>query len=371
MFSVEPLAHQYEPPRSVADIVSTLPGLAAVLLLFALNLLGSIYFRRKDEAERQRFVDEGGADAMETAGIALPGLGMSPADSKRKELPPSEDVAVRKPTALFDPKKTSDFWGLQPVPEVALSGVKTIDKVVKPGGKLVVTMTRSAQTPPPRRSVCRDLHHTLCAAPLLAPLLAHVSRRRLHYHQLPPSLRAVHNAISHISNNIKVFAAARLGAPEIRSTGMKSGLPSLEIFRTTADGERVDICSVDCRDGLRIASQAEWNALDKSKSNATQSVPCTALITSLAEWLVFCRSALDVKDDMAVELLDSRTTLPLMNIAENNYVTAAPWVTTPIRYGGFFGFCKTEREVLTGIGTHQVEALSAHAQAAPNVERVP
>ena len=154
----------------------------------------------------------------------------------------------------------------------------------------------------------------------------------------------MHNATFHISNNIKAFAASRLGAPELDSPGMKHGLPVLEIFKLKC-GKRAVIATVDCEDGLQVMSQSEWAALDNDK----QSIACTALITNLAEWLVFCRLAMATKDDMAVELLDERTQIPLLKVVENDYVEAAPWVTTRIRHGGFvifgYGFWRKERDI--------------------------
>eukprot|EP00966_Prymnesium_polylepis_P334038 7389445-Prymnesium_polylepis.2 len=157
----------------------------------------------------------------------------------------------------------------------------------------------------------------------------------------PCPSRAVHNAIFHISNNIRAFAAARLGAAEIDTPGLKEGLPIVEIFRTTPNGGRAVIAAIDCVDGLKVVSKAEWAGLDTN----SQPTSCTALIASFAEWLVFCHQALKVKDDMALELLDSRTVLPLMSVSANDFTTAAPWVTTRVRYGGLFGFCQTERDM--------------------------
>lgn len=65
---------------------------------------------------------------MEAAGIALPGLSPDGA-SQRKDLPPAAEAAVRKPRVLLSTRKVKDFWGLQSVPQVATTGVKTIDKV--------------------------------------------------------------------------------------------------------------------------------------------------------------------------------------------------------------------------------------------------
>ena len=78
----------------------------------------------------------------------------------------------------------------------------------------------------------------------------------------------MHNAIFHIANNIKGFAAARLGAPEIDSPGMREGLPVIEIFRTTstAANGRAVIARVDCVEGLTVLSRPEWEALDKQPS---------------------------------------------------------------------------------------------------------
>ena len=72
---------------------------------------------------------------------------------------------------------------------------------------------------------------------------------------------------------------------------------------------------------------------------------CTALISSFAEWLIFCGNALKIKDDVKLEVIDSRTVLPLIGIASDDYSVAAPWVTTRVRYGGIFGYCQAEREI--------------------------
>ena len=78
----------------------------------------------------------------------------------------------------------------------------------------------------------------------------------------------LHNAIFHIANNIKGFAAARLGAPEIDSPGMREGLPVIEIFRTTSSAAngRAVIARVDGVEGLTIVSRQEWEALDEPPS---------------------------------------------------------------------------------------------------------
>ena len=157
-----------------------------------------------------------------------------------------------------------------------------------------------------------------------------------------PPCGIVHNAIFHISNNIKTFAAARLGAAEIDSPGIKEGLPTIEVFRIASGGHRNVIAAVDCVDGLKIISKEEWSGLD---SNSSERIPCTALIANFAEWLVFCREALKVKDDIEMGLLDSRTVLPLVDISASDYTSAAPWVTTRVRYGGFFGYWQTERDL--------------------------
>ena len=88
--------------------------------------------------------------------------------------------------------------------------------------------------------------------------------------KLAASVTKMHNAIFHISNNIKGFAAARLGAPEIDSPGMRDGLPVVEIFRSTSSAAngRAVIARVDCVDGLTVLVQSDWEALDGSSSMA-------------------------------------------------------------------------------------------------------
>jgi len=281
------------PSIVAANSTTVVLAAAAVIGLLVFSFISLLIFRVYDLMEEKYYARFSGAEALQQAGVALPGLSPNVSGAQRKVLPPSAQVASRKPAVLVNPKKDKDFWGLQSVPDIALSGVKTIDKVVKPGGALCVSVTK------------------------------------------------MHNAIFHISNNIKSYAAGRLGAPQIESPGMKHGLPMLDIFKTRATGERDLIATIDCKDGLSILSNVEWASLD----NAAGRVPCTELIRSLADWLVFCRVALDTKDDMAVELLDDRTAIPLVKVADNDYVLAAPWVKTRIRYGGFLGFCRTEREI--------------------------
>ena len=164
----------------------------------------------------------------------------------------------------------------------------------------------------------------------------------MRWYRLATLAWTVHNAVFHISNNIKAFAAARLGAAEVDSPGMREGLPTVEIYKMGPDGKRSIIARIDCVDGLVIVSDAEWMAMD---NGIVQKVPCTKLVESLAEWLVFCRIALETKEDMALELLDPRTVIPLVTISDNGYSEAAPWVTTRIRYGGFLGFFRRERDV--------------------------
>lgn len=318
---------------------------AAVIGLLVFSFISLLIFRVYDLMEEKYYARFSGAEALQQAGVALPGLSPNVSGAQRKVLPPSAQVASRKPAVLVNPKKDKDFWGLQSVPDIALSGVKTIDKVVKPGGALCVSVTKSARmhlSPHHQHMRVRPDTNTPLSTNTL-PAGAHMPAQLF---PLACSLacahsRAVHNAIFHISNNIKSYAAGRLGAPQIESPGMKHGLPMLDIFKTRATGERDLIATIDCKDGLSILSNVEWASLD----NAAGRVPCTELIRSLADWLVFCRVALDTKDDMAVELLDDRTAIPLVKVADNDYVLAAPWVKTRIRYGGFLGFCRTEREI--------------------------
>ena len=70
--------------------------------------------------------------------------------------------------------------------------------------------------------------------------------------KLAVSVTKMHNALFHIANNIKGFAAARLGAPEIDSPSMREGLPIVEIFRTSSNAPngRAVIARADCVDGL-------------------------------------------------------------------------------------------------------------------------
>ncbi len=71
-----------------------------------------------------------------------------------------------------------------------------------------------------------------------------------------------------------------------------------------------------------------------------------SLVESLADWLVFCRTALRTKEDMDISLLDERTSLPLVAVDETSeYAQSAAWVTTPIKYGGLWGFWQTRREI--------------------------
>ena len=142
----------------------------------------------------------------------------------------------------------------------------------------------------------------------------------------------MHNALFHLSSNIKALAAARLGAPQMDSPGMREGLPMLEIFHLDQAGERQVVAKVDGVDGLQVISQSQWAALDEAKAQGNQS---TALLSSFAEWLVFLHHVLAVKDDMEVQLLDAHASLPLMQIADNDYVTAAPWVTTSATVGSW------------------------------------
>ncbi len=65
---------------------------------------------------------------MEAAGIALPGLTPDGA-SQRKVLPSASEAAERRPQVRLSARRARDFWGLQSVPQVAITGVKTIDKV--------------------------------------------------------------------------------------------------------------------------------------------------------------------------------------------------------------------------------------------------
>ena len=80
---------------------------------------------------RRHFLRSGGLAIMEAAGIALPGLSPDGA-SQQKDLPPAADAAASKPRVLLSARKAKDFWGLQSVPQVAITGVKTIDKVAPP-----------------------------------------------------------------------------------------------------------------------------------------------------------------------------------------------------------------------------------------------
>ena len=45
------------------------------------------------------------------------------------------------------------------------------------------------------------------------------------------------------------------------------------------------------------------------------------------------------------QVSDPSLTLPFVKLADNEYEQTAPWVTTTIRFGGFFGCCSTEREI--------------------------
>ena len=266
----------------------------AALGLLALGCLLIVCLRWRDRRNLALFEKLGGPAAADRMGIELPGVNVGSDAAGRKSLPPAQQTALQKPATLVSARKAKDFWGLQAVPEVDVTGVKSLDKVIKPGGQLVVGMTK------------------------------------------------MHNAIFHISNSIKSFAAMRLGAAEIGQVGLKHGLPVLEIFKTSAEtGARTVLAKIDCEGGLQVLVDADFRALD----NEGQKFASTALIRSFAEWLVFAKRAMSVKDDMDIELLDARAAIPLLCVADNEYQRAAPWVTTQIRYGGWFGFCKTEREI--------------------------
>ena len=304
----------------------TLQGVFAIGLLVSLawlNLLILLVYRCYDRMQERLFVQSGGAEAMEAAGISLPGITKDSSSEGPPILPPAEVMIDRKPKELVNPRKAKSFWGLQSVPEVATSGVNTIDKIIKPSGKLVVSMTRSA----------RLLQRTNLA--LRPPSNSQIPIL------VPTPVPSVHNAIFHISNNIKQYAASRLGAPEMDSPRLKHGLPELEIFTTAQDGSRIIIAKADCVNGLEILSKGDWSRLDNDK----QKVPCTELIANCAEWLVFCHATMSTKKDMELELLDDRTSIPLLAVSDNGYETRAPWVTTRVRYGGFLGFCKKERTI--------------------------
>ena len=115
----------------------------SVAVLFVHSLLFRLFHQWYERYENAAFARAGGPDALERAGIVLPGFSRDAKSSHRKELRPSSE-APPTPATLFNPRKNKDFWGLKSVPEVALSGVKTIDKVVKPGGAFVASVTKSA-----------------------------------------------------------------------------------------------------------------------------------------------------------------------------------------------------------------------------------
>ena len=47
----------------------------------------------------------------------------------------------------------------------------------------------------------------------------------------------------------------------------------------------------------------------------------------------------------ARQVIDRSVPLPFVGLADNGYTQTAPWVTTTIRHGGFFGCCRKEREM--------------------------
>ena len=122
--------------------IQLLSTIATLIFLAAVSIASLMIYDYYERAE-EKFLAYWGAE-LAAVGITIPG---AVTEEPLKVLPPSEDVPGRMPASVIDLRKARDFWGLQSVPEVALSGVKTIDKIVRPGGELVVSMTRSVHTP--------------------------------------------------------------------------------------------------------------------------------------------------------------------------------------------------------------------------------
>ena len=112
---------------SNSDETNPIVAAAIVVGLLLIMLLSKVFYHYYEKYEDEKFARIGGPAALEAANLTLPGL--TRAEPGRKALPPVEAVASR-PNALVDARKPKDFWGLQSVPEVALSGVRTIDKIV-------------------------------------------------------------------------------------------------------------------------------------------------------------------------------------------------------------------------------------------------
>jgi hypothetical protein len=209
-----------------------------------------------------------------------------------KKLNEAEILALRKPNAMFS--TSADFWGKQEPPAVIKTGVKTLDKLLVPGMETVRGMIN------------------------------------------------MHNAIWQLTQNVKSFCAASHGGNEIIGNLLVGGLPSFSIGKQGPDGTPVRIATLDCEKQVTVHDEAAFNALD---SDVTQNIACTKIAESAGKWLEFLRAALDGKGDMEVEVVDPTAPCPQLKVKENGYLMHAPWVTTRVRYGGFFGFCRTERDL--------------------------
>ena len=160
---------------------------ASFVIFIMMSSLGLILlYNCYNSAQEMYFARNGGVAAMESLAIALPG--MSPAGTGRKELRQSQDVAGSKPEAVIRARKGKDFWGLQSVPQVIKSGVKTIDKVLKPGSDLAASVTRSACSACACRSIaCPASHANLSYARAQCTTQRSTSRTTSRPLQLPDS----------------------------------------------------------------------------------------------------------------------------------------------------------------------------------------
>lgn len=134
-----------------------------------------------------------------------------------------------------------------------------------------------------------------------------------------------------------------MGAPEIAlSAALVGGLPAFEIIKLgDTESSTLVIAAVDCESGVHRKNEEAWADLDKAGVNP---IRVSTLIESIAQHLIFLKQVFAARGDMQCDIFDKAAAVPIVDLADG-YATAAPWVETTIRYGGFVGFCQKERKI--------------------------